>query len=158
MTPLYKHMIGVKVAGNRAVERVAAAVGRAEAVVRNWASGRAEMPAKAVAPAARVLGRQFAAEVIDADGNGWNLYSRPIVAPTPEELRASALRAAVAAARLADTIERATADGVITDAELAEIADASTAAQVAQEKTRQSAKLANAEHGRCLPVRKAIAR
>lgn len=157
-TTLYRHMIGTKVGGSRAAALIAQAVGRAEAVVRNWASGRSEMPAKAVAPAAKVLGRQYAAEVIDADGNGWNLYSRPLVAPTPEELRASALRATVAAARLAETVERATADGVITDAERAEIERVATEAQTAQEKTRQSARLAAAETGRCLPVRKAVPR
>lgn len=153
---LYRHMIGVKLGGRSAVAAVAAAVGRAEAIVRDWASGRLAMPEAAVAPTARVLGRAYAAEVIGADENGWNLYSRPHVAPTPEELRASALRAQVAAARLAETVERATADGVITDAELAEIAEAATAAQCSQEKTRESARLAHEKGGRCMPVRRAV--
>src|SRR5688572_1205323 len=113
---LYRHIVGSKIDGERAIARVARAVGRAESAVRDWLRGKAAMPADAVGAVCSVLGRAFAEDVIAARANGWVVAEVPRGEVLPGDVRASSARVTVATGRMTETIERALADGVITDA------------------------------------------
>lgn len=154
---LRRHLVGSRDAeGVRLIARAAQACGKDETILRDWITGKATLPAGALRPLARALGRDFIEDIIGADEMGWVIVERPDIEPEVGDVRGCALKMMKEAGDAAGAVESIMADGVVTDSDLAtwhkeraELVRKLEAVNMLIEETHK-------ERGRCLPVRRAV--